>query len=211
MGKSDSISTNNRLLDASDSSNRKDKLFITYAWDNEAHKEKVLRLTAQLRIQGYNATMDRMLIQQESCIDFRDMIHRELSTSGKVIVVLSNGYKSKADKLQGGVGIEYQLIRKYIDTDKNKFILVSLEGISDDIIPFGLNDRFIVDLSKHENWQDLYARLNDQPIIILPSVGKVKHQIIPRLIEPWSSIDISSEDNQKKIQFGINKSITKSH
>ena len=71
--------------------------------------------------------MDQMLIQESTALDFIEMMHRAMTDYTKVIIVLSSGYKSKAEGFSGGVGNEYSMIIKSIRENPNKYILVSFE------------------------------------------------------------------------------------
>lgn len=74
------------------------KIFISYAWENELHKDKVISFCISLRKDyGYNAEMDRLLSQQQSAIHFPEMMHKGITDSNKVIIVLSPKYKEKAN------------------------------------------------------------------------------------------------------------------
>jgi len=72
-------------------------IFISYSWIEEKPDESVLRLVAKLRENGYNAVCDVMQVQKESAINFPEMMARNLKDADKVIVVLSENYKKKAD------------------------------------------------------------------------------------------------------------------
>ena len=63
------------------------------------------------------------------------MMHKAMTDYYKVIIVLSKGYKEKADNFKSGVGQEYQLIINDIIENTTKYILVSFEGIPNDIKP----------------------------------------------------------------------------
>ncbi|WP_316786645.1 toll/interleukin-1 receptor domain-containing protein [Pedobacter frigiditerrae] len=164
---------------------KEETIFVTYCSDNKEHADKVERFVAKLRMEGYNATIDQILMQDHSSIDFRDMMHGQLQKADKVIVVLSSEYKAKTITEKGGVWIEYQLIRKLIDEEPKKYILVSFDGFGEELIPLAFKDRFVVDLRNADNWQKLYAKLNDEPMITLPAVGLRRPKIVAREIEPY--------------------------
>ena len=124
------------------------KIFISYAWENELHNNKVISFCDALRKDfGYEAEMDRLLSQQESSIHFPEMMHKGIESSDKVIIVLSPKYKDKAETFLGGVGEEYRLIITEISKNKQKYILISFDGINDEWIPFGLKGRNVIDFS----------------------------------------------------------------
>lgn len=139
------------------------EVFVTYSWDNDEHCERIISFTNFLRQSGFYAEMDRMLIQNESAIDFKKMMHKAMTDYKKVIVVLSKGYKEKAEAFKGGVGNEYTLILNDIEVNKNKYILVSLDGINDNITPLFFKGREIIDLSDNTNkkQEKLFAKLQD--------------------------------------------------
>lgn len=76
------------------------EIFITYSWDNEEHKNKVISFTNLLRDNGYAAEIDRMHSQNETATDFKQMMHKAMTDYKKVIVVLSKGYKEKQKPLK---------------------------------------------------------------------------------------------------------------
>jgi hypothetical protein len=170
------------LIDSKSVSNMKKEVFITYSWDSEEHIEKVLSFTNLLRDEGFDAEMDKLHTQNETATDFYKMMHQAMTDYEKVIVVLSKGYKEKAENFRGGVGNEYNLILRDIETQKNKYILVSFEPISDEIIPLNFKGRHIFDLSNKKNLNELYAKLQNVKTIEFAEVGPKKPTIEKTLI-----------------------------
>lgn len=142
---------------------QKINVFVTYSWDNEEHQEKVHAFTNLLRDNGFHAEVDRMLIQSETAKDFKVMMHKGITNYNKVIVVLSEGYKTKAESFIGGVGTEYSLILKDLEENPNKYILVSFDGRENSIIPLFFKAREIINLRENnENEkQKLFSKLLD--------------------------------------------------
>ena len=128
--------------------------------------------------------MDKMLMQNESAIDLNKMMHQAMTNYKKVIVVLSAGYKKKAEAFSSGVGNEYALLIKDIVEWPNKYILVSFEGISNDITPLALKGREIVDLSVQKNETRLFHKLLDEPLLYFSEVRQLKPVVIPRKVKP---------------------------
>lgn len=102
-------------------------VFVTYSWESEEHNDKVLSFTDFLRSQGFSAENDKFHSQNETATDFNKMMHQAFTDYKKVIIVLSKGYIEKATKFKGGVGNEYSMIIKDIETSVNKYILVAFE------------------------------------------------------------------------------------
>ncbi|WP_343588427.1 SEFIR domain-containing protein [Flavobacterium sp.] len=142
------------------------KVFVTYSWGNDEHNEKAIELTNFLRNNGFHAEIDKMLVQNETAKDFKTMMHKGMTDYNKVIVILSETYKEKAEEFKGGVGTEYSLILRDIETNSNKYILVSFEGFKDNIIPLFFKSREILDLSKEDEREKekLFAKLLDKKL-----------------------------------------------
>ena len=160
------------------------EVFVTYSWDGDTHSNKVLAFTNFLREKGFYAEMDKMLIQKESAINFKQMMHKAMTDYQKVIVVLSKGYKEKAENFKGGVGNEYTLILNDIELNSKKYILVSFEGINNDIIPLFFKNREIIDLSSYqeEGLNRLYRKLQDIEEYTFSEVASVKPLIKSKTI-----------------------------
>lgn len=198
------------------------EVFVTYSWDDKNHQEKVISFTNYLRQKGFNAEIDKILIQRESAIDFKKMMHKAMTDYPKVIVVLSEGYKEKAEKFKGGVGNEYGLILNDIENNNNKYILVSFEGIKDNIIPLFFKNREIIDLSKNDNEeiQKLFAKLQNEIVYSFDDVAPTKPVVSKKPISNFINTDIhqtnqiefkgiSLEDLCNKLKLNSNINILK--
>jgi len=157
--------------------NFENSVFISYSWENEESNSQIISFSVFLRSKGINCVIDRYLSQKEASIDFSKMMNDSIKYSKKVIIILTKSYKEKTNNPKSGVGIEYQLIMNQINLEKNKFILVSFSGISDEIIPDGFKNREIIDLSKKENNNILFSKLLDDPIIDFGKVSKEKVKV----------------------------------
>lgn len=153
---------------------------ISYAQESPEYNERVMGFVDILRKEyGYNAIMDQMLKQEQTAIDFNEMMSNLIVDSEKVIVVLSKKYKRKADKFEGGVGKEYRIILDEIDRRKKKYIFITFESLKrisiDDIKPSSLGNREVLDFSYgSEQWDELLAKLSDTHIYKFSEVTKVK-------------------------------------
>ncbi len=179
------INEKNILMDDNklDEVNCKKDVFVTYSWDNDEHKAKVIEFVNFLRTKGYLAEMDELLIQEQSSIDFNVMMHSGFSNYKKVIVILSKGYKKKAENFSGGVGKEYRLLMQDILTNENKYILVSFDEINptsiNEILPLWLSGRYIIDLKndQEDNFKKLFSKLSDKKIYKFSDVASNKEDI----------------------------------
>lgn len=155
-------------------------VFVTYSWDNSEHEEKVHAFTNMLRDNGFHAEVDKMLIQSETAKDFKVMMHKGMTHYKKIIVVLSEGYKKKAEDFRGGVGTEYSLILKDIEDNPNKYILVTFSGRESSVIPLFFKDREIIDLKENDDAekQKLFSKLLDEKIYEFNEVASKLPEII---------------------------------
>lgn len=161
-----------------------ERIFVSYSWDSQKHKENVLGFVDFLRRNGFNATYDQDRMQEQTAIHFGRMMVEEFYKSDKIIVVLSKGYAKKANEEHGGVGIEYNYIISEIRENPNKYILVSFERLDDSIIkeitPVGLMGRDIVDLKSDQEhkYQKLFSKLSNIKTIKLSPVSGKKPEIV---------------------------------
>lgn len=143
------------------SNNQNIRVFVTYSWDSEEHKEEVLSFTDYLRKIGYAAEMDRLKSQEYTSIDFTKMMHQAITDNQKVIVVLSKGYKKKADNFEGGVGLEYRLIINDIVEHPKKYILLTFENTLEDLLPINFKGREVIKIHSTTGFESLNYKLQD--------------------------------------------------
>lgn len=182
------------------------QVFISYSWDSEEHKATVLSFVALLRERGFNATFDEAIMQNESATHFGKMMVYNIQSSQKVIIILTQEYKHKADNNDGGVGIEYGYIIDDINKEKDKYILVSFQKLDSKVIntilPFGFGSRDIIDLTvdQENGFEKLFSKLNSQPIFKLPPVAATKPIIKEKEISKFNLTD-SKEENQESHDY----------
>lgn len=184
------------------------KIFVSYCWDDEPHKQKVRSFTNFLREQGFDASMDVMLSQQESAIDFIKMMHKAIALYDKVIIVLSPGYKKKADEFEGGVGTEYNLIIKEIELHPQKYILVSFDELKNTVFPLAFKGRDTISLSDPGNQEQLnrlYAKLQNQQLFQFSPVAEKKPEIVTQAIQPFANDKLTAS----KMALSISKFVAK--
>jgi hypothetical protein len=167
------------------------EVFVSYAWGDLDHEQKVLEFTNFLREKGFNAEMDKMISQRETTINFTKMMYTAMQYD-KVVVVLSTNYKIKADSFEGGVGAEYALLINDIQENPKKYILVSFDGFSEHIIPFGLKGNEIVDLSKADGDEKLFRKLMGQEKFIFSPVSSDKPQFNSESINSFNGSEPAS-------------------
>lgn len=210
-----------------DESGMVDSVAISYAWIDDAYKERVIGFVNYLRENGYDAVMDELLKQRETAIDFNEMMAKMIPNAQKVIVFLSPKYKERADGFVGGVGLEYRILLNEISRVPDKYIFVTFENLSDiqpnDLLPNGLGSREIIeiDISSREWEESLFAKLSGTPIYRFEEVKGIKRIPEARVIK-FKNLNgsvlckkeiiakvklILAENKQLLLQFGPNSLI----
>jgi hypothetical protein len=121
------------------------KVFISYSWDNEVHKNWVCTLATRLRENGVETTLDEWhLVPGDQLPEFMERAVRE---SDYVLVICTARYKERSDSRSGGVGYEGDIITSEILTQHNhrKFIPVLREEPGSSM-PSWLAGKFYIDL-----------------------------------------------------------------
>lgn len=109
----------------------KNKVFISYSWDSDDHRNWVRKLADSLEeIKELHVTWDGYDL--DALADKNLFMEAGIHESDYVVVVASRTYKEKADKRSGGVGIEtYLTTAAHWDglqrNDKTKVIVVLRE------------------------------------------------------------------------------------
>lgn len=152
-------------------------VFVSYCWESEEYKEKVISFINFLREKGFAADMDIIFMQEESSVDFNRIMHKGIMNYDKVIVLLSEKYKIKAESFDGGVGKEYRFILNDIEKQPTKYILSSFFKLTYEIIekitPIEFMGREIVDLPKDEgqNFDNLFGKLTESQKYVFSDVA----------------------------------------
>ena len=153
-----------------------DMIFVSYSWINEEPDPDVLKLVNRLRENGYNAVCDVFYMQQESAMNFPQMMATSLRNAEKVIIILSEKYKEKADSFSSGVGKEYRYIINDIEKNKSKYILFALHKYEDmnAVTPDFLTGREYISYAEEDGWEKLLRKLIGTPKYIFAPVNSQK-------------------------------------
>jgi transcriptional regulator with XRE-family HTH domain len=133
--------------------------FISYSWDDEAHKEWVRRFAAQLRADGVDARLDHWhAVPGDQLPEFME---REIRDSDFVVVVCTPGYRTKSETRVGGVGYEGGIMTAEVFTSQNhrKFIPVLARGTWDESSPSWLKGKYYIDLTLPSRREAQYHEL----------------------------------------------------
>lgn len=145
------------------------KVFISYSWDDDEHKEWTKSLADALLEEGIEAIIDQYDLEPGDRLP--QFMEQSISGSVFVIVVCTPNYKKKADARDGGVGYESHLIAGELFQQRNerKFIPVLRRGAVATSIPNALTGKLFIDLSSpqdspkyRQNFGDLVATIRGE-------------------------------------------------
>jgi len=180
-------------------------VFISYCWTSEEHKKWVKDLASQLRQDGVDAFIDDWKLKpgQDRFAFMEAAITAETTT--KVLVICDENYKIKADRREGGVGIESQVIssKTFTNVSQRKFIpIISQRSeAGDTYVPTYMEHMIYIDLSSPAHFESGYRQLlytiYDTSEYEEPPLGDAPPYIINKL--KMKGINDSSSKKQTKL------------
>ncbi len=134
------------------------KVFISYSWEDEAHKEWVRLLADSLFANGIDATLDQYDLSLGDRLP--QFMEQSIAVSDYVLIICTPSYKKKSDNRNGGVGYEGHIISDELLTTGNerKFIPVIRKGTVQTAMPKCLSGKLGIDLSNEQNY---FVNFND--------------------------------------------------
>lgn len=156
----------------------KRKVFISYSWDSETHKDWVLNLAKRLREHGgVDVILDRFYLRPGVSVPY--FVETSIRDADKVLIIFTPNYKQKADGRTSGVGYEYSIVNVQLyqnQTSNGKIIPILRAGSIEESIPTFMQQFIHLDVSQDENFEnsynDLLREIYDQPIVDIPSIGE---------------------------------------
>lgn len=173
------------------------KVFISYSWDSEEHKQWVKSLTDKLIQDGVDASLDQYDLTLGDRLPH--FMEQRIAESNHVLIICTPKYKIKSDQRAGGVGYEGHIISGELLSSRNerKFIPVIREGTPFTSMPKCLEGKLAIDLTGDRNFNDdhnykdlittLYGNRSKPPMGTKPAY-------IPNSSKPVSQGFDSSED-----------------
>ncbi|ASF43668.1 toll/interleukin-1 receptor domain-containing protein [Capnocytophaga endodontalis] len=162
------------------SSNNEDapKVFISYSWDSEAHKNWVLNLATKLRENGIDAILDQWELELGKPIP--NFMGKSIEISDRVICIMTPNYKTKSNAEDPKGGVAYESSIMAAETIKNiittKFIPLLREGNDNNAIPYFLIGRTYIDMRDNNSFEDrleeLLRGIYKEPKSKKPLLGK---------------------------------------
>lgn len=135
------------------------RVFISYSWDSEEHREWVLSLATRLRQEGVDVVLDEWnLGLGENRFHFME---QSVVSAEFVLLVCTPLYAEKSNDREGGVGYEANIITAQIaeKTDKQKFIPVLRTGDWKSSLPVWLKQMVGCNLSATPYSEPEYRKL----------------------------------------------------
>lgn len=155
------------------------KVFISYSWEDNNHREWVKLLTDKLIENGVDAYIDQYDLDLGDRLP--EFMEKQISESDFVLIICTQKYKEKADDRKSGVGYEGHIISAELLSGKNerKFIPIIKEGNASETFPVFLSGKLGIDLSDENYYEEHF---NDLLTTIFgvrkkPNVGKIPHEI----------------------------------
>lgn len=174
--------------------------FISYSWDDDAHRQWVRSLAERLRSDGVDVTLDYWhTIPGDQLPEFMERAIRE---NDFVIIVCTPRYRMRSDTREGGVGYEGDIMTAEVMTRRNdrKFIPVLRTGTWSQAAPSWLAGKYYIDLSANpyseRQYRDLICtllRIREEPPPLgrpMAPLGKTQPAGHPRPMTPSEFEDI---------------------
>ena len=176
------------------------KVFISYSWDGEAHKNWVLNLATKLKEKGINVILDQWDLKLGGLIP--KFMEKSVYNSDRVICVITPNYNEKTINLYGGVGYEYSIISAKIweEIETQKFIPLLRAGNKENI-PISLKGRMYIDMRNDNNFEGMLNKLLED---ILNSPKNIK---IPIGVKPEYK-EAKQKERNTEIEFRVEKENT---
>ncbi|MCL2098067.1 MAG: toll/interleukin-1 receptor domain-containing protein [Bacteroidales bacterium] len=184
------------------------KVFISYSWDNEIHKDWVLDLATKLRLNRVDVILDIWELRAGRDKDY--FMENSVRESDKVLLIMTPNYKIKAENRKGGVGNEISMIRaeKFNNQETEKFIPIVRSGNRDECTPLFVKSLIDIDMSIEDNFEksfeELLRTIYDEPKNEKPPLGEK-----PQFTRPKKNFDLEvsdlNEETKQKGQKNIKK------
>lgn len=142
------------------------RAFISYAWEDDAHKGWVKTLAERLRRDGVDVLLDKWALAPGDQLP--EFMERAIRENDYVLIVCTPLYREKSDGRSGGVGYEGDVMTGEVVASRNhrKFIPLLRRGSWAEAAPSWLKGKVYVDLSdgpySEDHYQDLLATLHNR-------------------------------------------------
>lgn len=153
------------------------KVFISYSHDSEQHKRWVLNLANNLMENGIDIVFDQYHLSTGK--DLKYFMSNSIQEADKIIIILSENYKKKAESLSGGVGFEYSIIRNKLFeqiTNNSLYLPILKSGDFKSSVPDFMASFLYLDMRTNDlfaqNFNKLLRNIYDEPLVKKPELGE---------------------------------------
>ena len=150
------------------------KAFISYSWDNEEHKNWVLKFASDLVRHGVDVILDQWDLRLGDDLAF--FMEQGLTSSHLVICVCSEQYVIKANANKNGVGYEKRIISAEMINGENKQFVIPVikNNSSRRKLPTFLSNILFEDFDGHDYfdcYRRVIARVYNEDVNAKPVIG----------------------------------------
>ncbi len=159
------------------------QVFISYSWDDDAHKTWVANLATRLRNEGANVILDQWHVRLGD--NLPQFMETSVRDSDFVLIICTPRYKERGDGRRGGVGYEGHVITAevfYYSDNQRKFIPVLRVGEWRNAAPSWLLGKDFADLRGEPYSDPQYQELKNTIHQLLPTpppVGPKPSSAVP--------------------------------
>lgn len=153
------------------------RVFVSYSWDNDTHKEWVFQLCQDLRDKGVDAIIDQAMRKGKDLLDFME---KGIANAHRVLVVGTPNYKRKSEEEKGGVKYEQNIIKASIlhGIGSDRYITILREGQGfEESFPAVISTKGGYDMRNDGDYQEhltaLVHEIYDKPVVVLNPIGAV--------------------------------------
>ncbi len=157
------------------------KAFLSYAWSDPEHKERVRLFADRLLGKGIDVILD--IYDNKPGHELNKFMEQSVTDKAvtHVLVIADKKYAEKADARRGGVGTETQLISPevYEKIDQTKVVPLVFERNQDGkpCLPTYMKSRHYIDFTDESqfdaNFDDLIRHIYNQPKYVKPVLGSI--------------------------------------
>ena len=172
------------------------KVFISYSWDDDQHREWVRTFSTQLRGDGVAVTLDKWHAAPGTQLP--RFMEKAIRENDFVLIICTPRYKQRSDGRIGGAGYEGDIMTAEVFTTGNhqKFIPILRRGAWPDAAPAWLGGKYYVDLRgepyPQPQYHDLLTTLHNAREVA-PPVGSIPAAIQARRLRQPSPTGRANE------------------
>ncbi|MBW4540416.1 MAG: toll/interleukin-1 receptor domain-containing protein [Myxacorys chilensis ATA2-1-KO14] len=171
------------------------KVFISYSYDSQEHKDRVWRLADRLREDGINCTIDQH--EESPAVGWHRWMLNQVEAADFVLVVCTEHYERRFrgdEELGSGKGVTWEgaiIIQELYNAQgqNSKFIPIIFTLEDADFIPSPLRSATFYRVNTAEGDELLYRRLTNQSINYKRELGQL------RTLSPRDRKQTLSEDS----------------